>query len=412
MGSSSTPRACWTRAGVLVFGALIAVTLVLAPAAQAASFGRVVPHGWDQHPGHGLRALPRTGDAATTYGLWDAQPSGALIASWGSLTTVTATDVTGKTAWSVAGQDVWTASGVLPAAMAAVFNNPNPNVLRSGTLYAYNADGSVRFRKSFTKAFVQPLCDTPKRLVWVEVSSNRVTRVFVRQGSVTHTLALPYRASKASFPNPAACSANGSRLAVGTFMHSPNAWRDVVYWVAVSRSGVPVIVSHRVTDWVSVSLSPEGAWAAVMTGDDQSNVWLRFGRFSGRDLPGEDAGEIEVGSQAIFEMEGYSYSSDTTSWGVYTAEVLGRPALIPLYKRAWVNDGKSGDVWFNTDPDIGWLTSLNATPGSLTVVNLMTWDTVTISTVYVDAMPVKGGQIATLTDTGTLAYIANPVPNP
>ena len=166
------------------------------------------------------------------------------------------------------------------------------------------------------------------------------------------------------------------------------------------------------TDWVSVSLSPGGAWAAVMTGDDQPNVWLRFGRFSGRDLPGEDAGEIEVGSQAIFEMEGYSYSSDTTSWGVYTAEVLGRPALMPLYKRAWVNDGKSGDVWFNTDPDIGWLTSLNATPGSLTVVNLMTWDTVTISTVYVDAMPVKGGQIATLTDTGTLAYIANPVPNP
>jgi hypothetical protein len=99
------------------------------------------------------------------------------------------------------------------------------------------------------------------------------------------------------------------------------------------------------------------------------------------------------------------------SWGVYTAEVLDRPALVPLYKRAWVNDGQS-DVWFNTDPDMGWLTSLNATPGSLTVVNLLTWDTVAIPTVYVDAMPVKGGQIVTLTDSGTLAYIANPVPNP
>jgi hypothetical protein len=411
MGSSFSLSRWWARAGVLVLGAALAVVLMLAPAAQAASFGRVVPHGWDQHPGHGLRALPRTGDAATTYSLWDAQPSGALIAAWGSLTTVTATDATGKTAWSVSGQDVWTVSGVLPAAMAAVFNNPDPNVLRSGTLYAYNADGSVRFQKSFTKAFVQPLCDTSKRLVWVEVSAKRVTRVFVRQGSVTHSVALPYRASKASFPNPAACSANGSHLAVGTFMRTPNVWRDQVYWIAVSRSGVPVIVSHRMTDWVSVSLSPEGAWAAVMTGDDQPNLWLRFGRFSGRYLPGEDTSEIEVGSQAIFEMEGYSYSSDTTSWGVDTAEVLGRPTLIPIYKRAWVNDGQS-DVWFNTDPDIGWLTSLNATPGSLIVVNLMTWDTAVVPTVYVDAMPVKGGQIATLTDTGTLAYIANPVPNP
>jgi hypothetical protein len=400
------------HAGVLAFGAVLAVALVLAPAVQAASFGRVVPHGWDQHPGHGLRALPRTGDAATTYRLGDAQPSGALVAAWGPLTTLNATDATGKTAWSVAGQDVWTASGVLPAAMAAVFDNPDPNVLRSGKLYAYNADGSVRFQKSFTKAFVLPLCDTPKRLVWVEVSARRVTRVFVRQGSVTHSLALPYRAAQASFPNPAACSADGSHLAVGTFTRNPNAWRDRVYWIAVNRGGVPAIVSHRMTDWVSVSLSPGGAWAAVMTGGDQPNLWLRFGRFSGRSLPGEDTGEIEVGRQAIFEMEGYSYSSDTTSWGVYTAEVLDRPALVPIYKRAWVNDGQSSDVWFNTDPDIAWLTSLNATPGSLTVVNLMTWDTATVPAAYVDAIPVEGGQIATLTDTGTLAYIANPVPNP
>ena len=411
MGSSSTPRACWTRAGVLVFGAALAVVLMLVPAAQAASFGRVIPRGWDR-PGHTLRALPRSADAATTYGLWDAQPGGALVASWGPLTKLNATDATGKTVWSVAGQDVWSASGVLPAAMAAVFDNPDPNVLRSGTLYAYNANGSLRFRKSFKSAFVLPLCDTSKRLVWVEVSAKRVTRVFVRQGSVTHSLALPYRASKAGFPNPTACSANGSRLAVGTFTRSPNAWRDLVYWVAVDRRGVPTIVSHKVTNWVSVSLSPGGAWATVMTEGDQPNLWLRFGRFSGRYLPGEDTGEIEVGTQAIFEMEGYSYGSDTNSWGVYTAEVLDRPSLVPIYKRAWVNDGQSGDIWFNTDPDIGWLTSLNATPGSLTVVNLMTWDTVTMPTVYVDAMPVKGGQIATLTATGTLAYIANPVPNP
>jgi hypothetical protein len=85
--------------------------------------------------------------------------------------------------------------------------------------------------------------------------------------------------------------------------------------------------------------------------------------------------------------------------------VLDRAALVPIYKRAWVTDGQS-EVWFNTDPDIGWLTSLDATPGSLTVVNLLTWDTTTVPAAYVGARPVKGGQITTLTDTGTLAYIA------
>jgi len=383
----------------------------VAPAAQAARYGRVVPSGFDKGAPNAMRLAPRAADTATTYRLWDAQPGGALVANWGTLTTVNATDTTGKTIWSASGQDVWTASGTLPAGMAAVFDNPDPNVLRSGTLSAYRADGSLRFRTSFTNVFLVPLCDTARRLVWVEVSARGVTRVYVRQDGRIHTVALPLRVAKASFPNPAACSANGSRLAVGVFLRNPAAWNDVVYWVAIDRHGVPAIVSHRLTNWVSVSFSPGGAWAAAMTVGDKPNVWLRFGHFAGRYLPGEDTGSIQVGAQTIFEMEGYSYGSDTSGWGVYTAEVLDRAGLVPVYKRAWINDGQS-DIWFNADPDIAWLASTDATPGSLTVVNVMTWDMATVPTAYLGAIPVKGGQIATLTDTGTLAYIANPVPTP
>lgn len=184
----------------------------------------------------------------------------------------------------------------------------------------------------------------------------------------------------------------------------------MVYWLAVNRRGVPTLVSHKATDWVAVALSPGGAWAAAMTEGDQPNLWLRFGGFSGRLVPGEDTGFIQVGPHSIFEMGGYRFRSETSSWGADTFEVLDRPALFPIYKRTWVTDGQS-DVWFTADPDIGWLASTNATPGALTVVNLLTWDTATVPNAYVGAIPV-GEQIATLTDTGTLAYLANPVPNP
>ena len=118
--------------------------------------------------------------------------------------TLVATDATGATVWSVETGDAWAATGTLPAAFVAVFPDPDPNVLRSGELRAYNADGSVRFHRAFKNKFVQPLCDTPKRLVWAEVSAQGVTRVFVRQGSTTRAVALPYRPKKAYFINPAA----------------------------------------------------------------------------------------------------------------------------------------------------------------------------------------------------------------
>ncbi len=64
--------------------------------------------------------------------------------------TMTATDADGASVWSVEAGDVSAATGTLPAAFVAVYTDPDPNVLRSGELRAYNADGSVRFRKTFT----------------------------------------------------------------------------------------------------------------------------------------------------------------------------------------------------------------------------------------------------------------------
>ena len=125
--------------------------------------------------------------------------------------------------WSVETGDAWAATGTLPAAFVAVFPDPDPNVLRSGELRAYNADGSLRFTKAFEDKFVQPMCDTPTRLVWAEASARKVTRVYVRQGTTTRSVALPYRPPKASFVNPAASSADGSRLAVGIYMHKSDA---------------------------------------------------------------------------------------------------------------------------------------------------------------------------------------------
>ena len=75
-----------------------------------------------------------------------------------------------------------------------------------------------------------------------------MTRVYVRQGSNTRSVALPYRPPKAFFINPAAASAEGSRLAIGVYMGNPSKWRTMILWLRVSRVGAPSIVSHRVTD--------------------------------------------------------------------------------------------------------------------------------------------------------------------
>ena len=272
------------------------------------------------------------------HGIWEAQPTGTTRLHDDRLGSGDDADrdrrdrpagLVGETG------DAWAAPGKLPAALVATFPDPNPNVLRDGELRAYDSRGLVQFRKKFENKFVQPLCDTPKRRVWVEVSAKAVTRVFVRQGSTTHTVALPYQPPRASFPNPAAASAGGGRLIVGTYMPSTDRRRVMTYWLRVSRSGVPSIVSHGITDWVSASLTPSGDKAAILTASglgDGPNWWVSFGKFHGRMLPGNDAGMLDASSQRIFEQGGYSYGSDTVFWGATTVEVFDR-SLFAVYKR-------------------------------------------------------------------------------
>ena len=394
--------------------AFVAALLTIVPAAQASS-GRIVPQGFHQRPGAPLRVIPRLADGAPSHQLWDAQPSGALIANWDARLTLNATNATGKTVWSVAGRDIWTASGVLPAAFAAVYSTADPNAPGSGKLVAYRADGTLRFKRTFRNAFVVPLCDTAKRLEWVEVSSAPAMRLFVRQDGVTRTLRVPWWAKRARIPSPFACSRNGNALALGSIIQPGRNgyYAHRVYWVRVDASGIPRIVSDKRTNWVEVAVSPGGDWAATMPADGYPKTWVRFGQFTGRYLPGDDTSGVQVGPKLIFETGHASFgSSDNTTWGQDTVMVITRPRLYLGYERTWVNDGKGGGVWFTPDPDVQWALSPDAVPGSLTVINLLTWDMASVPSTYADAMLVKGGQIATLSDTGTLGYIPNPVPGP
>ena len=350
------------------------------------------------------------------HGIWEAQPTGTIVYKMTDSApgmTLTATDATGLPVWSVETGDAWAAPGKLPAALVATFPDPDPNVLRDGELRAYDSRGLVRFRKKFENKFVQPLCHTPNRLVWVEVSAKAVTRVFVRQGSTTQTVALPYRPPRASFPNPAAASAGGGHLIVGTYMPSTDRRRVMTYWLRVSRSGVPSIVSRGITDWIGASLTPGGDKAAILTSGglgDGPNWWVSFGRFHGRMLPGNDAGMLDVSSQRIFEQGGYSYGSDTVFWGATTVEVFDR-SLFPIYKRTWTFDDESSSMWFRHDAQIDRLAGVDE-KGALTVINVDSWAITTLPEPYADAVPIDGGRIATMTGDGTLAFIADPVPGP
>lgn len=383
----------------LLAGLLAVLMLGLTPAAPAAS------------------AAHASADGATTYYLDDAQPTGALVlAQAASLLemTLTATDGTGATVWSVSGGDVTAESGTLPAALVAVFEDPDPNKPSSGTLTAYDASGSVRFRKQFANEFVQPLCDTPTRLVWAERSAQSVTRVFVRQGSMTRWLTLPYHPPKAYFINPAASSADGSRLVVGAYLARPSKWRTRMYWLRVSPRGVPRVVAQKTTDWVSVALSPNGRKAAVITSGDPPSgnpcLWVEFGAFGGRWLPIVDVGEIGVGPQRIFAQGGYSYSGDGIGWGASTVEVLDG-SLMDRYKRTWAWDNESDTIWFRHDPDITLLAGIDRQAG-LTVINVDTYAMATVPGVYADAVPLADGRLATVTRQGVLAFIPDPVAGP
>ncbi len=416
MTSSRTSGSSHRRRAVSIAVLLVALvlTLVLAAAAPARS-GRVgpgVPAAWE--PGM-IPALSARG-ASAWHGIYEAQPTGTLVYTMTDSApgmTLTATDATGLPVWSVETGDAWAAPGKLPAALIATFPDPNSNVLRDGELRAYDSRGLVQFRKKFENKFVQPLCDTPKRLVWVEVSAKAVTRVFVRQGSTTHTVALPYRPTRAGFPMLAASSAAGSRLIVGTSMPSTDRRRVMTSWLRVSRSGVPSIVSRGITDWVYVALSPSGDKAAVMTSEAVGGVgnrWVSFGRFSGRLFEGEDSGEIDVSANRIFVQGRYTFGDGEDGWSTHMVTVLDHSPMM-IYKRAWTFDDASSGIWFRHNGRIDRLGGVDD-KGALTVVNVDSWAITTLPGPYVDAVPIDGGRIATMTADGTLAFMADPVPGP
>jgi hypothetical protein len=413
-GLSHRGRAVFT-VGLL---ATLVLTIVFVAAASARS-GRVAPENrWSPWaPGKAADAVLR--DAWVQHWIYDAQPTGALtlrVSDAAPEARLVATDATGVTVWSVETGDAWAATGTLPAAFVAVFPDPDPNVLRSGVLRAYNADGTVRFQKAFENKFVQPLCDTPTRLVWAEVSAQRVTRVYVRQGSTTRAVAVPYRPPKAAFINPGASSADGGRLAVGVYMHNTDRWRTMIYWLRVNRAGVPAIVSHGVTDWPYLALSPDGSHAAVMSSrnapEASRNLWVEFGRFTGRLLPGggDNAGEIGVAKWRIFEQGGYTYQSDTVAWGTSEVAVVDW-SMQYMYQRAWVWDNASSSIWFRHDPGIFQLAGIDNT-GSLTVIDVDTYAIARVPGTYADAVPLADGRLTTLTREGVLDTIPNPVARP
>jgi hypothetical protein len=417
MQSTRTSTAPRRMKSVLGIGVLLAAVLVLALTTPAfAKTGRVGPQRLDRPGELHLAPLRAPADPAVSYGIWDAQTSGALTYSMSGDTptlTLTATDAAGHAVWTLAGGDATAASGTLPAALVATFRSSDPNVLRSGQLIAKNADGSVRFRKNFTDKSVQPLCDSPARLVWVEVSANKVTRVYVRQGGRTRSIVMPYAPPQAAPPELAASSAAGRRLIVGTFMPSTSKRRVMTYWMRVGSAGVPVIVSHRVTDWVGASLTPSGDKAVILTSGgvgDGPNWWVSFGRFAGGMLPGNDAGEVYASQQRIFEQGGYNYSGGSVSWGARTVAVFDR-SLMPLYKRTWVFDNDTSSIWFRHDASLDELAGLDNT-GALTVINVDSWAIATVPGTYADAVPLGNGRLATMTPEGTLAFTANPVAGP
>jgi hypothetical protein len=397
-------------------GLLVLLTLALAPDAPAARSGRVAPESrWSPWaPGRTAEAVLR--DSWVQHWIYDAQPTGTLaltVTEVAPEATLVATDATGARVWSVETGEVWAATGTLPAAFVALFPDSDPNVLRSGELRAYNADGTVRFQKAFVNKFAQPLCDTPTRLVWAEVSANAVTRVFVRQGSATRSIAMPYVPPRAAFTNPAASSADGSRLIVGADMPSTSKRRVMTYWLHVSRSGAPSIVAHKITDWVNASLTPSGDKAAILTSDglgDGPNWWVSFGKFRGGMLPGNDAGMLDAGEQRIFEQGMYSYEGDSASWGATTVEVFDR-SLIGLYKRTWTFDDGASSIWFRHDPGIQHLAGVDNT-GALTAINVDTYAIASVPGSYADAVPLSDGRLTTLTPEGVLDIIPNPVAVP
>ena len=409
----------WRGAAVAVLLVLL-LALALVPVASAARSGRVGPEALSR-PGAPLKATGELAQAAwVMYGIWDAQPAGTLtyeMTETAPEMTLTATDGTGTPVWSVQAGDVWAASGTLPAALIAEFTDPDPNELRDGTLRAYDADGTVRFEKAFSNRFVQPLCITARRLVWVEVSASRVTRVFVRQGSTTRSLTLPYRAP---YPEPGVPrrvvrqrAAAGRRRLHGV----PGQVADEDLLAAREQQRCP---QHRVVQGDRLGLhraQPDGLHAAVISDRipyaTSRCLWVEFGKFGGKLLPGDAlaVGQMDVGKYRIFQQGGYSFASETLGWSTSSVAVIDWTWWGTLYQRAWVWHRETGWIWFRHDPDIVCLAGVDDV-GALTVINADTWGIVSVPGTYAEAVPLADGRLALMSATGELSFIANPVAGP
>ncbi len=258
----------------------------------------------------------------------------------------------------------------------------------------------MRYTRSFSASYVCPLCDTPTRLVWVTQSATKVVRLFVRQSGVVRQLKLP-GTGKLSIQ---AASASATRVCLQVFGVKGNAYASPTYWIRITKAGVPQIAARSVTDWVAAALSPSGAYAAVTSDPDGPNHWVRFGAFSGRPLAGEDNSLIYVGPRSVFVYGSYTYNAGSDHWAATTARVIDLPQLYTGWERTWL----VSDMSFRFDPAIDYVAWTDPATGTNEVTSMDDWTTAALAGSYADVVPVAGAKLATVTTTGTVAYIANP----
>lgn len=131
---------------------------------------------------------------------------------------------------------------------------------------------------------------------------------------------------------------------------------------------------------------------------------MRFGAFSGRPLAGEDNGLIYVGPRSIFIAGSYGESAGNDHWGATTARVVDLPQLSTDLERTWL----VMNVAFRFDPAIDYVAWTDPTTGTNEVTSMDGWATAALAGSYADVVPVAGAKLATITTTGTVAYITNP----
>jgi hypothetical protein len=308
--------------------------------------------------------------------------------------------------WAVSGLDAWAISPKPPAALAVAYSAEGPKVVGSGTITAYDATGKMTYSRPFKNLWVDPLCNTPTRQVWVQETATFVQTLVVRQGTRVHKLTLP----KAGLVIQRSASWSGSRVVLGMRPNSETTRLHTIYWIKVDKNGMPRIAGQSRTDWFYAALSPDGSRVAVIHRGNAPNEWVAFGATHGRFLRGEDSNEITVGARRILVQGGFGYTSGmegTWYWGGHSAQVLERRVrLLPSWERFFPSNPH-----LRHDPAIDYLASVDGT-GALTVYSVGGYAWATVPGPFAMAIPVAGGRIATLAADGTLRYIANPVAGP